>query len=300
MSGNNKRSLSFHFFAVITILGWACSYVLTKLAMTHFSAMSLGFLRYITASAILAAVVFALKIRRPDKKDRLLFVIAGAFGFSIYMVIFNIGTATVTSATSSTIIATTPIWTAILARIVYKEKLRVLQWLSIFVSFAGILVLSLGNGVLAMGAGVPWLLLAALSFSTYNLIQRKLTRKYSGLQASIYSIFAGTVLLAFSLPAAASEIASASFTQIVYVISLGVFPSAVGYAAWSVAAKRAPNLSSASNYLFLTPFIASLFGFALADEVPDAATLLGGALVISGMIAFSLAGRKQGRAAPRR
>lgn len=47
-------------------------------------------------------------------------------GFFLYMIAFNQGQATVTAAICSVVIATIPVITAILARFIYHEKMRVL------------------------------------------------------------------------------------------------------------------------------------------------------------------------------
>lgn len=65
------------------------------------------------------------------------------------------------------------------------------------------------SGGLSQSGGLMWLFLAALSLSTYNILQRKLTQKYSAMQASTYSIFFGTILLAIFSPAAFRELAAA-------------------------------------------------------------------------------------------
>ena len=49
--------------------------------------------------------------------------------------------------------------------------------------------------------------------------------------------------------------------------------------------------------MFVTPFLASLLGFLLAGEVPDKATLVGGAVILAGLLLFNFGGSK--RPAPR-
>ena len=67
---------------------------------------------------------------------------------------------------------------------------------------------------------------------------------------------------------------------------LGVFSSAVAYVSWAKAFSIAPNTSSVSNYMFVTPFLATLLGFFISGELPTGRTLLGGAIILSGMFFF--------------
>jgi len=74
--------------------------------------------------------------------------------------------------------------------------------------------------------------------------------------------------------------------MMVSVLILGVFSSAVAYAAWSQAFAKAEKTSSVSNYMFITPFLASLLGFVLAGEKPDSSMIAGGVVILCGMIIF--------------
>ncbi|MDR2780763.1 MAG: DMT family transporter [Synergistaceae bacterium] len=285
-----KRN-SFHIFALISVVGWSISYVLTRMALRHFSPYSLGFLRYIIASAVLAAIACAFSISPPARKDWGLIAASGATGFFLYMIALNTGSMTETAATNSIIIATAPIMTTLLGMILYGEKLVSAQWFAIAVEFVGIMILNVRDGNFSVGAGIFWLLLAAFLLSVFNLLQRKLTKTYTGLRVSIYSIFAGTVMLSAFVREAVEEAASADAKYLVYAALLGIFSSALSYVAWSVAIERAPRTSSASNYMFLTPLLAAVMGFVIAGELPDSGTLIGGAVILSGVFLFNRAGR---------
>ena len=60
--------------------------------------------------------------------------------------------------------------------------------------------------------------------------------------------------------------------------------------AWTKAFAKAKQTSQVSNYMFVTPFLASLLGFLLAGEVPDRATLVGGAIILAGLLLFNFGG----------
>jgi drug/metabolite transporter (DMT)-like permease len=281
---------SFHPYAMVTIVFWSLAYVLTRLTLQHFSVFSLGFLRYALASCALAAAAFAMKMERPRRQDVPYFLASGGIGFFFYMIAFNQGQAAVTAATGSVVIATVPVITAILARFFYRETLLAIQWVAIAVEFVGVAVLALMNSSFSVNAGLFWLLAAALALSVYNLLQRHLTRTYTALQAATYSIFAGTMLLSLFAPSSVRELAHAPAVQYCYLAVLGTGSSAIAYVAWTKAFSRAKQTSQVSNYMFVTPFLASLFGFLLAGEVPDRATLVGGSIILVGLLLFNFGG----------
>ena len=286
-----KLKNNFHIYAMITIIFWSLAYVLTRLSLQYFTPFSLGFLRYFVASCTLIIVWVLTRMKLPQRKDLPYFMLAGALGFFFYMIAFNLGQKTVTASTGSIVIATVPLLTAFIARFVYKEKMSPVQWLALITEFAGVAVLTLMNGILSFNIGLVWLFLAALALSLYNLLQRRLTKKYTALQTSAFSIFFGTILLAVFLPVSVSQITNAPPIQWVYLVILGVFSSAIAYVSWSKAFAKAEKTSQVSNYMFVTPFLTSLFGFLMADEIPELSTLVGGGIILFGVFVFNFGER---------
>lgn len=290
---------SFHPYAACTVLCWSLSYVLTRLTLDYFSATSLAFLRYIIASATLAVIAAVRKMKRPERRDLPVFFVSGAVGFFLYMIAFNLGQAAVTAATASVVVATVPVVTALMARVIFGERLRGYQWAAIGVEFAGVAVLFLLDGVFSVNAGLLWLLAAVVTLSAYNLIQRKLIRRYTSLQASTYSIYFGTLLLAIFAPAAFRQALQAPPIQFLYLGIMGVLPSAIAYILWAEAFAKAKQTSQVSNYMFLTPFLASTLGFLIIGEVPDRPTVLGGGIILLGVLIFNFGGLLRPNAAGR-
>ena len=278
---------SFHPYAIITIIFWSMAFVYTRLALTYFSAFSLGFLRYFIASLALILIVIVMKLKLPKRSDLKWFLLSGATGFFLYMITFNMGCETVSSATSSVIIAITPIITALFARIFYRDQLKKQQWAAILVCFAGVIVLTVLEGGFNVNTGVLWLISSSVLLSLYNLMQRQLTKQYTAVQASAFSILAGTLLLSIFLPESVDKVIAAPPIQIVYILILGIFPSAIAYVSWAKAFAKAPHTSSVSNYMFVTPLLASILGVIIGHEAIDPSAILGGAIIILGLLLFN-------------
>ncbi len=278
---------SHHPWAMATILFWSMAFVLTRLSLQHFTAFPLGFLRYFAASVVLIAVLWLKRVPLPRRADWKWFLLSGATGFFLYMIAFNKGCETVSSATGSVVLATVPVLTALMARALHGEMLRPHQWAAMAVEFSGVALLMLMDGVFSVNAGLLYLLAAVVLLSAYNLLQRRLTKTYSGLQASAYSVLAGTLMLAVFAPQGAAQAVTAPPRLLMYVAILGVFTSAFAYVAWANAFKRAEKASSVSNYMFLSPLLASALGFLMANEVPDRGTLLGGGVILVGVLLFN-------------
>jgi drug/metabolite transporter (DMT)-like permease len=282
-----KLKDNYHIFAIITIVFWSLGYVFTRLALRYFSPLSLGFLRYFIASISLIIFSLFIKIKMPNKKDIKWFILAGFFGFFFYMIVFNIGSTTVSAATASLIIATVPIITTLMARIIFKEKLKIIQYVAIIIEFMGVGILTLINGIFSVNTGLLWLLLASMALSIYNLLQRKITKNYSPIQTSMFSIWFGTILLFVFIPNSIEEIKIAPLMQIINLIILGVFSGAIAYISWTYAFSKSKNASSVTNYMFLTPFLTAILGIIIAKESLDISTIIGGSIIMVGTFIYN-------------
>lgn len=130
-----SNKLKITILCILTVFGWALAFPFSKIALHHYSPYSLGFLRVTVASAALLIMGLFKGIRPPKIKHLGLFLISGACGFGIYLFAFNRGIQTLTSASSSIIVATTPVMTAVGAHFLYKEKINPIGWITLASAF---------------------------------------------------------------------------------------------------------------------------------------------------------------------
>jgi drug/metabolite transporter (DMT)-like permease len=221
-----------------------------------------------------------------------LFFLSGFLGFAFYTFAFNQGSVTTSSSTTSILISTAPIITVLLAGFFYNEKIKKVCWIAIGVEFTGIVIISVFNGVLKLNPGISWILIAAFSISMYNIIQRRLLKKYSTFQVTSFSIFSGTILLSFFIPGGISILITVPFYHVLNILWLGFFPGAIAYLFWTNAIGKADKITSVTNFMFLTPLLASIIGFIIINEIPNTATIVGGIIIILGSILFERLNRK--------
>ena len=273
--------------AIATVILWASAFPFSKVAMEHFSPNSLGCLRITAASIFLILLGIFSRLHLPRKKDIYKFFLSGALGFTLYMLTFNVGIRTLTSATSSIIMAMTPVMTAVGALFIYREKIPAIGWISIGIEFIGILVLTLWDGVLSLNVGILWTLSTAILFCGYNLYQRKLlSQGYTPLEITIFSITAGAILFLPFLPNGIHEMSKAPLSHILVVIYLGVFPNAIAAFTWGKALLIAKKTSDVTNFMFVTPLLATIMGFVVLKESPSAGTIAGGIIILIGLRLF--------------
>lgn len=273
-------------YSIITIIIWAMAYILTKIGLVYYSPLGLSVFRYVAASIFFLIVIFIKKVPFPEIKDIPWFFALGATGFSIYVLTFNIGAQSVSVATSSIIISTTPIFTALIARMIFNEKISKIGWFGILIEFIGVVVICLWEGIFSLNAGVLWILISAISFSLYNILQRKLVNRYTPIQTTTYSIFTGTIILLPFLPKVLPELKNSIWQANVSVIIMGVFCSGIAYLLWSKALSLSEKTSEVSNFIFVSPFLAIVMGFFTLFEIPSVGAWIGGAIIFLGIILY--------------
>ena len=273
-------------FTLITVFFWASASVLIRLTYESISPVNTAVARSWIGAFILITVCLIKRVPLPAKRDLPLFILAGVIGFALYSICFNSGFMFLTAATGNVILAIIPVFTAVIARFVFKERIRPLGWFFTCVSFSGILILILWNGVLSINRGVFWILAAAILNGSYSLVQRQLTRRYTALQSSAYSIIAGAIVLAPLIPSTIRELTSASSVAVATVIYIGIFSSGVGYLFWSKALSIAKRTAEVTNFLYLPPFIATLLAYVVFKELPDWGTAIGGVVIMLGLLLF--------------
>lgn len=281
------KNRSYHFYAMITIISWALAFVLTKIGMEHYSCWGLSFWRYWFSVFVVIILIAVYKISKPAKEDIKWFLLSGLLGFALYTVLFSTGTALVTATTSSLVIATSPVMTAMVGAIFCKERLKVYQWVAIAVEFFGIGVLTMYNGVLSVNVGIVWLLAAAFSFCLFNFSQRKILRKYPPMSVALFSLSAAAVWLLPFTETAVAEISTATWQLVAILILLAVVSSVIANLSWAKALRIAEKTTNVTNYMFVTPIVTAVLGFAMIGEIPDFATVFGGIIVILGMLLFN-------------
>lgn len=276
-----------HLYAFITVLCWAPTFVLNRTLARHFSPESLGFLRFGLAGFIMLCVMIIKKMPAPRARDLPLFALAALCGFSLYMLVFNRGTAMLTAATSSVIIAITPVFTTVLASVFFREYLKPVCWVFIGIEFIGILILTGAGKSFSMNSGILWMLLCVVMFSCFNLLQRLLTGRYSALQTSAVCIIFGALELIWAAPKAVAEFRTAPAEMKFQVLFLGLFSSALAYITWAEAFAKAEKTSEVVLYMFVTPFLATMLDFILNREVPTFSVIIGGLVILTGAVLFN-------------
>jgi drug/metabolite transporter (DMT)-like permease len=269
----------------VTVLFWSSAFAAIGYALHDYGPGELALLRFGTASIALAVYAPIHGIKRLELRDLPVMALMGFLGVTVYHLALNFGQVNVSAGQASLLIATSPVFTALLATIVLRERLPIRGWVGIFLSFAGAVLISTAkrNGDFQFNRHALLILLSAVVAAVTIVIQKGYLKKYGAMGVTSYMVWIGTFLL---LPFAgrlidAMRVAHSSATWA--GIYLGVFPAALAYVTWAYVLSHAPA-SRAASCLYLIPALSFVFAWWWLGEVPQERTIVGGAMAIVGVI----------------
>ena len=278
---------------VITTVFWASAFAGIRAGLDAYGPGQVALFRFLVASAVLAAYAALARMRLPERRDLPAVFLAGLLAFAVYHVALNYGEVTVSAGSASILIATAPVFTALLAVAFLGERLRALGWFGMGVSFLGSAMISLGEGEgLSLDPNIALILLAALSTSIYFVLQKPYLEKYGALAFTTYAIWTGTLLTLVFLPGLVSQARTAPLGTTLAMVYLGVFPTAIAYVTYAYAFSRLPAARAAS-FLYVIPVMAYVIAWLWLGEIPTLLSVVGGVVTLAGVLLVNIRRRRR-------
>jgi drug/metabolite transporter (DMT)-like permease len=274
---------------VVTILIWASAFPAIRAGLQAFDPVELGAARFAIAGIPAALYLLIARPGWPRGGEIWRILTGGVFFVALYTVLLNIGEQTVSAGAAAFIINVNPIITAIFAMLLLNESFGGKAWFGTAISFAGIGLIALGEGGgFRIDLGALFIFGAALCNTITTIAQKPLFRKHRPVTVAAWNILIGAVLLSPFIPSAAMQVPQASTQTLLATIYLGLGPSMIAYATYSVMLSKFPA-SRASNFLYSVPPLSTLLGFLWLGEVPSLFAIIGGIMALFGVAIVNLA-----------
>jgi drug/metabolite transporter (DMT)-like permease len=279
---------------------WGWSFLFIKVAGEGLSPPTVAFGRVALGSITLHLLLRARGIAMPtDRRTWWLFTAVAFFGSSLPFTMLAWGEQRITSALTAVLNASTPLFTAIAAALMLKDRLRALQAAGLLMGFAGVVVAaglggkdlahsSILGSLAAIGAGVSYGI-------AFTLVRKYLTEMPS-MAAAAGQITMATVLLApFAVVTSIQSGVHLRPSRVLSIVLLGVFGTGLAYVlSYRIIADLGPTRASLVTYLI--PVVAVAVGVLVLDEPFELRQLSGGLLIVAGIAIVSV--RIKGRRPP--
>lgn len=288
---SDRRKIIAILEATLAVLSWGGSFIATKVALREVSPVTVVWLRFAMGVVILGvATLLRRQFAIPKGKDFAYLALLGFIGITFHQWLQSTGLETAQATTTAWIVATTPIFIALLGWIVLKENLSLWQVAGILLAGLGVLlVVTQGNlASLASGrfgtTGDILVLISAPNWAVFSTLSRAGLRRFPATQMMLYVmgtgwLFTSALLLAGPGLGEIGDLTQAGWLGISF---LGIFCSGLAYIFWYDALQILP-VAQVGAFVYIEPFVTVLLAALLLGEPLLFASMLGGATILLGI-----------------
>ncbi len=248
----------------------------SKYLVQLYPALFVNWLRYCVVALVgVFSIVRYGNTLPASRRLRVLLFLRG-LALAIVGLCFMVALQTMPLAAATAILFTSPLIVMAFSPLVLGERLGRRKWLAVGVGFFGMLLIVRPGGHLPL-AGTALMLVAALSFASFQLLTRRLTRDVPNHVQYAYTSFVCVLVAAIPAPFHLPD-AWPSLTDMVLIVGLSL-ANAAGQLVLIAAFRRVPASTLAPlNYFQL--LMAVLIGLLWFKEMPDGLALSGMALIM--------------------
>lgn len=286
-----SRSWNAYLKVIFSVVAWGASFIATKVALQEIHPATVVWLRFGIGILILGlAARWRGQLTLPQKKDIPYFALLGFIGITFHQWLQSTGLVTAQASTTAWIVATTPIFMALLGWLVLREKLTKFQVFGIILATIGVLLVVSKGELSALGLrgsvtpGDILIMISAPNWAIFSTLSRRGLKEHSAVLMMLYVMGFGwlfTSVLFFGGPGL-FEISQLTLPGWLSILFLGIACSGLAYIFWYDGLQAIPA-SQVGTFLYLEPLVAVVIAAIVLKEPLLLASLLGGGTILLGV-----------------
>ena len=206
--------------------------------------------------------------------------------YAILLILFVMATKTTTAANAIFLQYTAPVYLLILEPIIYKEKFRSRDLITVLVCLGGMALFFVGQLRPQDITGNIFALTSGFCFALYFLSLRHPRAREVNRASSV--IYGNTLAVLMTAPWGLATITSLTTHDLMGVAYLGVIQLGVSYTLFTVGMAHGVRSLDAGIICYIEPVLNPVWVFLVLGERPSAWALLGGTIIIVAVIGHML------------
>ncbi len=280
--------LSGHLIALATICVWGSTFIFSKTLLDVFTPVQIMLLRFFVAYAVLWCMY--PKTEKTTARDNLGIFFMSLFADTVYFLCENNALRYTLASNVSILVASAPIWTAVLAHFFIKgNKLRKNTVYGSLIALVGVaLVVFNGTVVLKFNPfGDMLSMAAAICWALYSVMITHYVHRFSSfflMRRMTFFAILTTLPLAFFMGELNMPLYEFADPHKLFCIAfLGIFGSGISYVTWNIATRRL-GIVKVNTYIYVNPFVTLVTGALFLHEPITLMSVIGALLIICGVI----------------
>ncbi|WP_242222419.1 DMT family transporter [Bacillus cereus group sp. BfR-BA-01380] len=274
---------------------WGGMYVVSKYVLEFIPPLTLVWLRFVIAFAILFIILQITQRKQKtkipiEKKDWLLFAWIGFIGYFVSITFQFIGTKFSDAHTGSLVTSATPAFMIIFARMIVKERITIRKFISVLLATLGVsIVIGWNIKIGTYFTGTIILVGAAITWALLSIYVKIASQRFSSLIITTYAIL---FAILFITPCMIWElqtyrIQSLNTLLILGIIYLGIISTAGAFFLWNKGLELM-DAGIGSLFFFFQPLVGSFLGWLLLHEELKATFFIGAVLIVVSVLIVTI------------
>ena len=286
-----------YLYASITVLIWATLATVVKIILydiPNFEALTISSVFAFVFLLIMNIINGSVKeLKHYRLKDYLMMSGLGFLGLFLYSALYYYGISALSSQEACILNYLWPLMIVVFACILLKEKLTARKLIAMGMSFAGIVVLTVGTGGAASSGNRLWGIVAcvtaAVCYGLFSVLNKKhslnqnITMMWIWLTVSVCSLVFGLIFEKWQ------PIVGVQWLGLGW---LGVVVNAVAYLLWAIALKNAEDSAKVANLAYLVPFLSIVLSSVVLKEQITVNMVIAVVLIVGGILLQSIRFRR--------